>query len=121
MNTTRKTLKEIRANPPRLSRAERTRLSAMTQEQIERTAREDLDNLPSTNAELERGVAAREVRRARQRTGLSQAQFAERYHINLARLKDWEQGRFMPDTVALAYLKVIKSDPEAVERALNLT
>jgi putative transcriptional regulator len=69
--------------------------------------------------DAERGVAARAVRRAPQRTGLSQAKFAEWYHINLARLKDWEQGRFTPDTVTLACLKVIEHDPEAVEPALN--
>jgi DNA-binding transcriptional regulator YiaG len=74
----------------------------MTQEEVERNAREDQDNPPSSEEELARAVAARAGCRARQRTGLSQAKFAKRFQINLARLKDWEQGRFMPDTVALA-------------------
>ncbi len=91
----------------------------MTQEDIERNALEDRDNPPSSGEELVRAVAARSVRQARQRTGLSQAKFAERFQINIARLKDWERGRFMPDTVALAYLKVIETDPEAVARALD--
>lgn len=44
--------------------------------------------------------------------------FAERYRIELARLGDWEQGRLLPDTVALAYLRVIERDAAAVDRAL---
>ncbi|MBL0406245.1 helix-turn-helix domain-containing protein [Microvirga aerilata] len=91
----------------------------MTEEEIERNAREDHDNPPASDAELARAAAARAVRRARERTGLSQAKFAERFQINLARLKDWEQGRFMPNTVALAYLKVIETDPKAVARAID--
>ena len=117
MAITRKTLEDLRSNPPRLKPAARARLDAMTQEELERTALEDPANPPVTEEELARAVAARAVRRARQRTGLSQAQFAERFQINLARLKDWEQGRFMPDTVALAYLKVIET--EVVARALD--
>ena len=115
----RKTLEELRSNPPRLNAAERARLDAMTQEAIECKALADRDNPPASEEELARAVVARAVRRARQRTGLSQAKFAERFQIKLARLKDWEQGRFMPDTVALAYLKVIETDPEAVTRALD--
>ncbi len=102
MAITRKTFEDLRSNPPRLDTAERARLDGMTLEDIERNALEDRDNPPTSEEELARAVAARAVRRARQRTGLSQAKFAERFQINLARLKDWEQGRFMPDTVALA-------------------
>jgi putative transcriptional regulator len=107
------------SNPPELTPEQKARLDAMTPEEIERNAIEDPDNPPSTDEELDRGVAARAVRLARERTGLSQSQFAERFHINPARLKDWEQGRYQPDSVALAYLKVIEKDPEAVERALS--
>ena len=70
---------------------------ALTEEEIERLAREDPDNPPSTEEELARGVAARDVRLAREKTGLSQSQFAKRYRINLARLRDVEQGRTMPE------------------------
>ncbi len=119
MAITRKTFEDLRSNPPRLNAAERARLDGMTREDIERSALEDRDNPPTSEEELARAVAARAVRRARQCSGLSQAKFAERFRINLARLKDWEQGRFMPDTAALAYLKVIERDPEAVARALD--
>jgi DNA-binding transcriptional regulator YiaG len=34
-------------------------------------------------------------------------------------LRDWEQGRFQPDSVARAYIRVIARETEAVERALS--
>jgi putative transcriptional regulator len=46
-------------------------------------------------------------------------EFAARYRINVARLRDWEHGRSVPDSVALAYLQVIAREPEAVDRALS--
>ena len=106
-------------NPPRLTPEQEARLDAMTDEEIERRARDDPDNPPSTEEELERGVAARDVRLTREKTGLSQSQFAKRYRINLARLRDVEQGRTMPDSAFLAYIRVINREPEAVDRALN--
>ena len=106
-------------NPARLTPDEEAFQDALTEEDIERLAREDPDNPPSTEEELARGVAARDVRLAREKTGLSQSQFAKRYRINLARLRDLEQGRTMPDSAFLAYIRVIHREPEAVDRALN--
>ena len=52
------------------------------------------------------------------RPGLSQPAFAEKYDIPVGTLRDWEQGRTRPDAAALAYLRVIEHEPEAVQRAL---
>lgn len=109
------------SDPPRLSPATIEGLDALTPEQMDRNAIEDPDNPPLTEEELALVSAMSMVRRARQKTGLSQAKFAHRFRINPARLRDWEQGRFQPDSVALAYLKVIENEPEAVERALART
>ena len=57
-------------------------------------------------------VLGREVRLIRQKTGLSQPQFAARYHIGLARLRDYEQARSEPDFPVLAYLRLIADSPE---------
>ena len=54
----------------------------------------------------------------RARRGLSQAAFARAYRINVARLRDLEQGRTRPDSAVLAYLAVIDEEPDAVRRAL---
>ncbi len=59
------------------------------------------------------------VRTLRRALALTQEEFAERYHIPLATLRDWEQGRSEPDQPAKAYLTVIARDPEGVERALH--
>jgi putative transcriptional regulator len=106
-------------NPPRLSKAERGRLDAMTDEEITAAAESDPDNPPLTDEELERVRLARWVQAVRSHTGLSQPRFAKMYRINVARLRDLEQGRTQPDSAMLAYLTVIAREPAAVERALR--
>ena len=58
------------------------------------------------------------MRHARRRSGLTQEAFAARYRIPLGTPRDWKQGRREPNAAALAYLRVIEREPEAVERAL---
>jgi putative transcriptional regulator len=60
-----------------------------------------------------------DVKGIRSRLGLSQSEFAQRYGLTAARVRDWEQGRSKPDSAARAYLIVIEKDPAAVERALS--
>lgn len=61
-----------------------------------------------------------DVKAIRERKRMTQTEFAARYQLNVARLRDWEQGRSRPDSAARAYLRVIEREPEAVERALAL-
>ena len=105
-------------NPPRLSEETRARLDRMSDEELTANAESDPDNPPLTADELQRLEAARAVKRARTATGLSQSAFAARFRINPARLRDWEQGRTIPDSAALAYLQVIEREQEVVERVL---
>jgi putative transcriptional regulator len=104
---------------PRPDAAEHARLAAMTDAELTAAAAADPDNPPLTAAELAQLRAARRVRLVRARTGLSQARFARAYRIDLARLRDLEQGRTQPDSALLAYLAVIEREPEAVDRALG--
>ena len=107
-------------NPPKLSEVAAARMNAMTPAEIEANAATDIDNPPLTDTELARMAAARLAKAARDVSGLSQAQFAARYHINVSRLRDLERGRFrQPDSALVAYLSVIKSDPNAVLRAIE--
>jgi putative transcriptional regulator len=94
------------------------RQHAMSDADIESNALNDPENPPMSEDELRRGVVGRDLRSLRKRLGLSQTAFAARFHIKPARLRDWEQGRYLPDSVALAYLKVIASDARTVEAAL---
>ena len=45
-----------------------------------------------------------DVRKVREKIGLSQAEFADRFGFNRRSLEDWEQGRRMPDSAARVYL-----------------
>ena len=60
-----------------------------------------------------------DVAAVRRKTGLSQAEFAQRFRINLGTLRNWEQGVRHPDGPARVLLMVIDTEPEAVERALR--
>lgn len=55
----------------------------------------------------------------RRALGLTQEEFASRYHIPLGTLRDWEQGHCEPDQTARAYLTVIAHDPKGVMRVLQ--
>lgn len=55
----------------------------------------------------------------RERTGLSQDQFALRFGLDAATVRNWEQGRSSPDKAARVLLLTIDKDPAAVEKALS--
>jgi putative transcriptional regulator len=62
-----------------------------------------------------------QVKVIRRALGLSQEEFAGRFHIPVGTLRDWEQNRKEPDAAAKAYLVVIARNPKAVIDALELT
>src|SRR5262245_17893186 len=107
MTTSDKTAKT--ANAPR----------PMTEEEIERAALADPDAQPLTEADFARMKRTPQTKIIRRALGLTQEEFASRYHIPLGTLRDWEQGRTAPDQPARAYLTVIARDPTGVHRALN--
>lgn len=95
-------------------------IRAMTEEEIYAAALSDPDAQP--RSEDAAGFPSRRVPRTktlRRALGLSQEEFATRYHIPVGALRDWEQGRFEPDAAARAYLAVIAREPEMVRRALE--
>jgi len=59
------------------------------------------------------------VRAVRRKLRLSQSQFAAKFGFQAATLRNWEQGRTMPDGPARVLLAVIARHPEAVEDALR--
>jgi len=113
-DTTKTTRKPVKS-----SKTDWTRLDAMTDAQRHRAAVSDPDAQPLTEedfARMKRTPQAKIIRRA---LGLSQEDFAARYHIPLGTLRDWEQGRVEPDQAARAYLRVIAREPETVREALK--
>lgn len=97
-----------------------SRLEAMTEAERHAAALSDPDAQPLTPEDFKRMQRTPQVRVIRRALGLSQEDFAARYHIPLGTLRDWEQGRVEPDQAARAYLKVIAREPETVREALQL-
>ncbi len=60
-----------------------------------------------------------DVRAIRRELHMSQHEFSDVFHIPLATLKNWEQGRRSPDAPAIAYLQVIARRPEVIREALR--
>ena len=59
-----------------------------------------------------------DVRAIRSGMNLSQAQFAAKFGIPAATVRDWEQNRRQPEGPARVLLTVIMKEPDAVSRAL---
>lgn len=78
----------------------------------------DRDDRPLTDADLVRMKRTPQVKVVRRALGLTQEEFANQFHIPIGTLRDWEQGRNVPDKAAEAYVRVIARDPDAVRRAL---
>ena len=91
----------------------------MTAAEIEAAAKADPDARPMTEEELRTARRIPRVKTMRRALGITQEEFAARYHVPLGTLRDWEQGRTEPDQPARAYLAVIAHDPEGVRRALQ--
>jgi putative transcriptional regulator len=60
-----------------------------------------------------------DVRAIRERSGLTQREFASRFAISPRTLQDWEHRRRDPDSAIRAYLTVIDRNPKAVRQALE--
>ena len=94
-------------------------LRPMSSKAIEKAARADPDAQPLTEADFNRMQVIPRVKIIRRALNLTQEEFAEKYHIPLGTLRDWEQGRSEPDQPTRAYLTLIARDPEHVDRLLN--
>jgi putative transcriptional regulator len=79
---------------------------------------EDPDDFIVDEANLLAALVMRDVRRLRNRLGISQADFAKRYQLPLRSLHDWEQGRRIPTGATLSYLTVIAREPDVIADAL---
>jgi putative transcriptional regulator len=91
----------------------------MSRSAIERAALADPNAQPLNSVELKRMKRTPQAKIIRRALGLTQEEFAARYHIPLGTLRDWEQGRATPDRPTQAYLTVIARSPQGVQQALE--
>jgi putative transcriptional regulator len=97
------------------------KVDSISDEELEEIVRNDPDDVYLTEAELADAalIYPVDLRKLRQRLGLSQESFAARFGFSVGTLRNWERGRRRPWGPAQVLLQVIDREPEAVERALG--
>jgi putative transcriptional regulator len=91
----------------------------MTDEEITAAALSDPDAQPLREEDFARMKSTPWVKIIRTALDLTPEEFSSCYHIPLGTLQDWEQGRTEPDCSMYAYLRVIATIPEDVQRILQ--
>ena len=69
---------------------------------------------------MERAQRARLIRKTRTDLGLSQTEFADRFHVPVGTLRDWEQARASAPDFAIAYVRVIGQHPDMVAKTVEV-
>ena len=95
-----------------------SRADAMSDAAVEAAAHADEAALPRTAKQLAKFKRGPNPRLIRAKLGLTQEAFADRFGLPLGTVRDWEQGKHVPDSAAKVLLRVIENDPAAVARAL---
>lgn len=91
---------------------------AMTGEELGNKLLQSVREMKAGKAARTTQVAPNEVAAARQKTGLSQAQFAKALHISARTLQEWEQGRRQPSGAAQALIQIAFRHPEVIAETL---
>jgi putative transcriptional regulator len=104
---------------PAIDTTDWERLANMTEEEIEANALSDPDNLPMTDEDLLRSLHMPKAKEIRERMGLSQLEFARRFHLSPYTVQRWEEGELWRDLAGMMILRVIDTHPEAVRDAIE--
>ena len=111
MAIVRRTMENIRRMKPRLNRA---KMAATTQADIRRQMRED-DQEESDAAGFAPVIPPQLLRK---QLAMTQEEFAKALRIPLSTLRNWEQGRVLPDPAARSLLTIVAKNPKAALKAL---
>jgi putative transcriptional regulator len=95
------------------------RLTKKTDEEIRSGAAMDPENPILNEKELSRFKPSVNVKRIRLALKMSQSEFARVYHLTLSTIKDWEQGRTIPDQSSKTLLSLIEKAPKIIADMLN--
>ena len=108
----RRTMERLHRVKPRVNRA---KTDATTEVDIRRHMIEDGQDPADSLAGFVPVVPPQILRK---RLGMTQAEFARALRIPLSTLRNWEQGRVLPDPAARSLLTVVARNPKAAFRAL---
>jgi putative transcriptional regulator len=111
MASIRRTLADIGRLKPRIDRA---KIAATSEADIRRHMKEDAQ--PEADPAGFAPVVPPQW--LRQRLRMTQAEFARALRIPLSTLRNWEQGRVVPDPAARSLLAIVARNPRAALRAL---
>ncbi len=103
--------------PARLDPATKARFRAITEDQVE--ALSVGEEHANTDDELAAAHASRRLKMIRKAQNRTQDGVSRLLQIPVATIRDWEQGRREPEAEALALLRILEREPEAVRRAMN--
>jgi putative transcriptional regulator len=112
MALVRRTLDHVRRVKLRIDRG---KIDATTEADIRRHMIEDGQN-PA--AELAGFAPVIPPQALRKQLGMTQAEFARALRIPLSTLRNWEQGRVLPDPAARSLLTIVARNPKAAFKAL---
>ena len=110
MALVRRSMESIRRMKPRIDRA---KIDATTEADIRRHMREDADEV-----QLAGFAPVIPPQLLRKRLGMTQEEFARALRIPLSTLRNWEQGRVLPDPAARSLLAIVAKNPKAALKAL---
>ena len=111
MAIVRRTMENIRRMKPRINRA---KIAATTEADIRRHIRED-DQDENDSMGFAPVIPPRVLRK---QLHMTQTEFARALRIPLATLRNWEQGRVLPDPAARSLLAIVARNPRAALKAL---
>ena len=106
-----RTMESVRRVKPRVNRA---KIEATSEADIRRHMR--ADDQEETNLAGFTPVIPPQL--LRKRLGMTQGQFAKALRIPLSTLRNWEQGRVVPDPAARSLPAIVAKNPKAALRAL---
>jgi putative transcriptional regulator len=112
MAIVRRTLERIRRLKPRTDRA---KIAATSEADMRRHRREDDE---SATGDLSGFSPVIPPQTLRKRLGMTQDQFARVLRIPVSTLRNWEQGRVLPDPAARSLLAIVARNPKAALKAL---
>lgn len=71
-------------------------------------------------AQRRQAPATVDVAAIRRGLGLTQEEFAARFALSVANIRNWEQGRSQPDDASRAFLTVIEKAPAIADEAVSV-